>query len=92
MRRLLDAARTGMAVWRTRTSTSRGYLALRRTLRRQAVGWSGRVLREPDEVYHLRLEELEAAGEPTACLRRKSIRCARWSGSAACRAELAGVR
>jgi rifampicin phosphotransferase len=66
---------------------------LRRTLReagRQLVGAG--VLREPDEVYHLRLEELEAAGEPDrlppedidrlrALVRQRAAR----------RAELAGV-
>ena len=94
MRRLLDAARTGMAVREdTHFDLTRVLPVLRRTLReagRRLVGAG--VLREPDEVYHLRLEELEAAGEPEGLPPEEVDRLrALVRQRAARRAELAGV-
>ena len=95
MRRLLDAARAGIGgAGGHALRPHRGYFrSCARTLReagRRLVGAG--VLREPDEVYHLRLEELEAAGEPDRLPPEEVDRLrALVRQRAARRAELAGV-
>jgi pyruvate,water dikinase len=94
VRRLLDAARTGIALREdTHFDATRVLPVLRRTVleagrRLVAAG----VLREPEEVYHLRLEELESLGEPDRLPAEETDRLRRVVGQrAARRAELAGV-
>jgi rifampicin phosphotransferase len=92
--RLLEAARTGVALREdTHFDATRVLPALRRTLleagrRLVAAG----ILREPEDVYHLRLEELESMAEPDRLPVEEANSLRRVVGQrAARRAELAGV-
>ena len=67
---------------RTRTSTSRGYFQCRRTAAGgEAVGWSGPGSSASPTRSTTCAWRSSRRGR-AACLRRKSIGCARWSGSA----------
>ncbi|WP_214402398.1 PEP/pyruvate-binding domain-containing protein [Pseudonocardia lacus] len=94
LRRLLAAARTGIALREdTHFHATRGLPVLRRAVlemgRRLAAAG---VLRAADDVLHLRLEELECLGDPTALAAADAERVrAAARTRAARRAELAGV-
>jgi pyruvate,water dikinase len=90
IRRLVQRARSGIAF----REDSHFYFTMPQPILRQALLEIGRrlveagVLEQPEQVFHLRLEELEAVDDPAAGQRLRGLVAAR----SARREELSGVR